>query len=46
MLLISQGVGVLDELIQDVQKVSAPDDYSTKNTQKYFKQFQSLTMVT
>jgi hypothetical protein len=28
------------------QKVSvAPDDYS-KNTQKYFKQFQSLTMIT
>jgi hypothetical protein len=24
----------------------APDDYSTKNTQKYFKQFQSLTMIT
>jgi hypothetical protein len=24
----------------------APDDYSTKNTQKYFKQFQSLVMIT
>jgi hypothetical protein len=24
----------------------APDDYSTKNTQKYVKQFQSLTMIT
>jgi hypothetical protein len=24
----------------------APDDYSTKNTQKYFKQFKSLTMIT
>jgi hypothetical protein len=22
------------------------DDYSTRNTQKYFKQFQSLTMIT
>jgi hypothetical protein len=22
-----------------------PDDYSTKKTQKYFKQFQSLTMI-
>jgi hypothetical protein len=25
---------------------SVPDDYSTKNTQKYFKHFQSLTMIT
>jgi hypothetical protein len=26
--------------------LGAPDDYSTKNTQKYFKQFQSLTVIT
>jgi hypothetical protein len=24
----------------------APDNYSTKDSQKYFKQFQSLTMIT
>jgi hypothetical protein len=28
------------------KSLCAPDDYSTKNTQKYFKQFQSLTMIT
>jgi hypothetical protein len=28
------------------QRLCAPDDYSTKHTQKYFKQFQSLTMIT
>jgi hypothetical protein len=28
------------------KSLCAPDDYSTKNTKKYFKQFQSLTMVT
>jgi hypothetical protein len=26
--------------------ICAPDDYSRKNTQKYFKQFQSLIMIT
>jgi hypothetical protein len=28
------------------KSLCSPDDYSTKNTQKYFKQFQSLTMIT
>jgi hypothetical protein len=28
------------------RSLCAPDDNSTKNTQKYFKQFQSLTTVT
>jgi hypothetical protein len=28
------------------KSLCAPDDYSTKNTQKYFKQFQSFTMIT
>jgi hypothetical protein len=28
------------------KSLCAPDDYSTKNTQKHFKQFQSLTMKT
>jgi hypothetical protein len=28
------------------KRVCAPDDYSTKNTQNYFKQFQALTMIT
>jgi hypothetical protein len=28
------------------KSLCAPDDYSTKNTQKYFKQFQSLIMIT
>jgi hypothetical protein len=28
------------------KSLCAPDDYSTKNTQRYFKQFQSLTMIT
>jgi hypothetical protein len=32
--------------IQDDQNVCTPDDYRTKNTQKYFKQLQSLTMIT
>jgi hypothetical protein len=34
-------------IIQGDQKsLCAPGDYSTKDTQKYFKQFQSLTMIT
>jgi hypothetical protein len=33
-------------IVKGDQKVYAPDDYSTKNTQKYFKQFQSLTIIT
>jgi hypothetical protein len=28
------------------KSLCVPDNYSTKNTQKYFKQFQSLTMIT
>jgi hypothetical protein len=28
------------------KRLYAPEDYGTKNTQKYFKQFQSLTMIT
>jgi hypothetical protein len=28
------------------KSLCAPDDYSTKNTQNYFKQFKSLTMTT
>jgi hypothetical protein len=28
------------------KSLCAPDDYSTKNTQKCFKQFQSLIMIT
>jgi hypothetical protein len=28
------------------KSLCAPDVYSAKNTQKYFKQFQSLTMIT
>jgi hypothetical protein len=28
------------------KRLCTPDDYSTKYTQKYFKQFQSLTMIT
>jgi hypothetical protein len=28
------------------KSLCAPDDYSTKNTQTHFKQFQSLTMIT
>jgi hypothetical protein len=28
------------------ESLCKPDDYSTKNTQKYFKQFQSLTTIT
>jgi hypothetical protein len=27
------------------KSLCAPDDYSTKNMQKYFKQFQALTMI-
>jgi hypothetical protein len=29
-----------------IKSLCAPDDYSTKNRQKYYKQFQSLTMLT
>jgi hypothetical protein len=32
--------------IQGDKSLCAPDGYSTKNTQNYFKQFQSLTMIT
>jgi hypothetical protein len=33
--------------LQGDQNVCSPDDdYSTKKTQKYFKQFQSLTIIT
>jgi hypothetical protein len=32
--------------IERSKSLCAPDDYSTKNTQKYFKQFQSFTMIT
>jgi hypothetical protein len=32
--------------VQSDQKSLAPDDYSTENTQKYLKQFQSLAMIT
>jgi hypothetical protein len=34
------------EYTEQSKILSAPDDYSTKNTQKYFKQFQSLNMIT
>jgi hypothetical protein len=33
-------------IIQGDQKVCAPDDYSIKKTQKYFKLFKSLAMIT
>jgi hypothetical protein len=36
-----------DMVNREIKKsLCAPDDYSTKKTQKYFKQFQSLTMIT
>jgi hypothetical protein len=37
---------IYDIVLQGDQKVCALDDHSTRNTQKYFKQFQSLTMIT
>jgi hypothetical protein len=29
-----------------IKSICAPDDYSIKNEQKYFKQFQSIAMIT
>jgi hypothetical protein len=37
---------VLSPYTEWSKSLCAPDDYSTKNMQKYFKQFQSLTMIT
>jgi hypothetical protein len=34
------------DIYRVIKSLCALDDYSTKNTQKYFKQFQSLTMIT
>jgi hypothetical protein len=40
-------MNILDILLYTGRSKSlcAPDDYSTKNTQKYFKQFQSIRNV-
>jgi hypothetical protein len=43
---LHETAGNTKHYIQDDQKVCSPYDYSTKNMQKYFKQFQSLTMIT
>jgi hypothetical protein len=37
---------VMCQLYRVIKSLFAPDGYSTNNPQKYFKQFQSLTMIT
>jgi hypothetical protein len=36
----------ITDVYRVIKRLCAPDDYSTKNPQIYFKQFQSLTMIT
>jgi hypothetical protein len=43
---LDQISSALRSQIESDQNSRAPDEYNTKNAQKYFKQFQSLTMIT
>jgi hypothetical protein len=42
----SESIVVTDTSTGRSKSLCAPDDYSIKNKQKYFKEFQSLTMIT